>query len=450
MKTVDQIITDIQIPEALSLLLGKSSNLLESPCDKETGETPFSEPARTPRRPLFFDIETTGLRSLSCYIYLIGCLTEAGDGLRFRQWFAENADEEPEIIRLFCEAIEPDTVLVHYNGNTFDIPFLQERIRLHKMPLSVPKKEETLDLFRHLSRAQKLFELINRKQPTLEKVVGYDRTDPYDGGTLVAFYSEYVGRCRFDRARADELLATLLLHNRDDILGLSQLPALLPYCCFADLPFEDAGQATDEGTVTFTATLPFSFPKPFRKILPLPEIPASCRIHKTEAGGQAPVGSGTDSGQIISVSPDADSRQMASVGTDNEPFAPVSPDNVSDNLYADLLLSGRTVRLRVPVYEMAPYYFFEDYKNYYYLPVEDKAIHKSLATFVAKEFRKPATRETARQQKSGSFLPQVTEQIGPPFRFRHADELCFFEQCDLDTQNIRDYILNWFRFLTAQ
>ena len=124
--------------------------------------------------------------------------------------------------------------------------------------------------------------------------------------------------------------------------------------------------------------------------------------------------------------------------------------DASENLYADLLLSGRTVRLRVPVYEMAPYYFFEDYKNYYYLPVEDKAIHKSLATFVSKEFRKPATRETARQQKSGSFLPQVTEQIGPPFRFRHADELCFFEQCDHDAQNIRDYILNWFRFLTAQ
>lgn len=406
MKAVDEIITDIRIPEALSLLSGETAA----------------------RRPLFFDIETTGLNALACYIYLIGCLSETPDGLRFRQWFAENADEEPEIIRCFLESVESDTVLVHYNGNTFDIPFLKERVRHHRMPLSVPNKEETLDLYRHLSRSQKLLGLPNRKQPSLEKAVGYNRTDPYDGGTLIAFYSEYVGRCRFDKARAGELLAALLLHNRDDILGLSQLPALLPYCCFPDLPLEDAVQAAKEGTVTFTATLPFSLPKPFRKILPLPEIPASCRIHKAEAGGQAPVGSGTDSGQIVSASPD------------------IAPDN----LYADLLLSGRTVRLQVPVYEMAPYYFFEDYKNYYYLPVEDKAIHKSLATFVAKEFRKPATRETARQQKSGSFLPQVTEQIGPPFRFRHNDELCFFERTDLDAADIRDYILNWFRFLTEQ
>lgn len=393
MKTVDQIINDIRIPEALNTLIqGKSCSEVSS-----AGKL----------RPLFFDIETTGLNSLAGYVYLIGCLTETPDGPRFRQWFAENADEEPEIIRAFCEAIESDQVLVHYNGNTFDIPFLNERIRHHRLPLSIPKKEETIDLFRHLSRCMKLFELANRKQPTLEKAVGYERTDPYDGATLIGFYSEYVGRCRFDKVRAEELLAALLLHNRDDILGLSQLPSLLPYCIFPELPFEDARQTIQDGIITYTATLPYELPKPLRKILPLPEIPASCKTSDSVADS-------------------------------------------SDNLYADLLLSGQTVRLQVPVYEMAPYYFFEDYKNYYYLPVEDKAIHKSLATFVAKEFRKPATRETARQQKSGSFLPQITEQIGPVFRFRHADELCFFERCDLDAENIRDYILNWFRFLTAQ
>ena len=403
MKAVDEIITDIRIPEALSLLSGETAA----------------------RRPLFFDIETTGLNALACYIYLIGCLTETPDGLRFRQWFAENADEEPEIIRCFLETVENDTVLVHYNGNTFDIPFLKERVRHHRMPLSVPNKEETLDLYRHLSRSQKLLGLPNRKQPSLEKAVGYNRTDPYDGGTLIAFYSEYVGRCRFDRARAEELLASLLLHNRDDILGLSQIPALLPYCIFSDLPLTDAKQSVTDGTVTYTATLPCALPKPFRKILPLPEIPASCRI-----------------------------QPMANTTETSVPQAPdgvtAPSDDVSENLFADLLLSGQTVRLQVPVYEMAPYYFFEDYKNYYYLPVEDKAIHKSLASFVAKEYRKPATRETARQQKSGSFLPQITEQIGPVFRFRHTDELCFFEQRDLDAENIRDYILNWFRFLTGQ
>ena len=422
MKAVDEIITDIRIPEALSLLSGETAA----------------------RRPLFFDIETTGLNALACYIYLIGCLIETPDGLRFRQWFAENADEEPEIIRCFLETVENDTVLVHYNGNTFDIPFLKERVRHHRMPLSVPNKEETLDLYRHLSRSQKLLGLPNRKQPSLEKAVGYNRTDPYDGGTLIAFYSEYVGRCRFDKARAEELLASLLLHNRDDILGLSQIPALLPYCIFSDLPLTDAKQSVIDGTVTYTATLPCALPKPFRKILPLPEIPASCRIqpmaHTTGTAIQPMVNA---TGTAISGAPDGISDAAGNT--------PSNPGDVpSENLFADLLLSGQTVCLQVPVYEMAPYYFFEDYKNYYYLPVEDKAIHKSLASFVAKEYRKPATRETARQQKSGSFLPQITEQIGPVFRFRHNDELCFFERTDLDAADIRDYILNWFRFLTEQ
>ena len=164
MKTVDQIITDIQISEALNTLIqGKSRPEVSS-----AGKL----------RPLFFDIETTGLNSLAGYVYLIGCLTETPDGPRFRQWFAENADEEPEIIRAFCEAIESDQVLVHYNGNTFDIPFLNERIRHHRLPLSIPKKEETIDLFRHLSRCMKLFELANRKQPTLSSYSSIEKFSP--------------------------------------------------------------------------------------------------------------------------------------------------------------------------------------------------------------------------------------------------------------------------------
>lgn len=383
MKQIDRIITDLRIPEALSVLLNGES-----------------------RRPLFFDIETTGLQPSGCYIYLIGCLSETPEGLRFRQWFAENADEEPALLTAFCESVGADNVLVHYNGSTFDIPFLSARIHYRNLPLSVPRKEDTVDLFRHLTPCRKLFGLDNRRQPTLEKLAGYNRTDPYDGGTLIPFYTEYVARCRFDRDRAEELLDSLLLHNSDDILGLSQLPSLLPYCMIADLPFTELRQQDSDGTFTITATLPYVLPKPFRKVLPLPEIPASCRV---------------------------DSLQ----GTDN------------DGYFADLLLSGNVLRLQIPVYRMAPFYYFPNYKDYYYLPVEDKAIHKSLASFVEKQYRKPATRETARQQKSGIFLPQITEYIGPVFRLHYGDELCFFEKRALDDAALTDYLKTWFRFLAG-
>ena len=76
-------------------------------------------------------------------------------------------------------------------------------------------------------------------------------------------------------------------------------------------------------------------------------------------------------------------------------------------------------------------------------------MHKSLASRVEKEYRRPATKETARQAKSGSFLPQLTERIGPVFRFRPGDELCFFENRPLDEKAITESILDWFEFVTA-
>ena len=49
--------------------------------------------------------------------------------------------------------------------------------------------------------------------------------------------------------------------------------------------------------------------------------------------------------------------------------------------------------------------FFKDYKDYYYLPAEDTAIHKSVGEFVDKKARVQATARTAYIKKTGSFLP---------------------------------------------
>ena len=379
MKTAEELRTDLLISPALRHLTG--------------GKTPF-----------FFDIETTGLSSLSGYIYLIGCLEETEGGWLFRQWFAENADEELLVLKAFSDALRPEHVMIDYNGTTFDLPFLRDRYRFHKLPCPLPDKSETVDLFRHLSPVKALFGNPNKKQPTLELTAGYRRTDPYDGGTLIAFYTEYVARCRFDAPRAEELLGSLLLHNRDDIFGLSSLASLLPYCVLGDLPLSEASQEEEGMYVTFAAKLPYEVPKTLRKVVPIPEIPEDCRT--TESCYE-------------------------------------------DGFFADVRVSGDRISATVPRYDMKAYYYFSNYKDYYYLPMEDTAVHKSLASRVEKEYRRPATKETARQAKSGSFLPQLTERIGPVFRFRPGDELCFFENRPLDEKAITDYILDWFEFVTS-
>lgn len=50
-------------------------------------------------------------------------------------------------------------------------------------------------------------------------------------------------------------------------------------------------------------------------------------------------------------------------------------------------------------------YFYPDYKDYYYLPHEDTAIHKSVAEYVDKEYREKAKASNCYTKKSGRFLP---------------------------------------------
>ena len=63
------------------------------------------------------------------------------------------------------------------------------------------------------------------------------------------------------------------------------------------------------------------------------------------------------------------------------------------------------VRIKVPIRQMEARFFYENYKDYYYLPSEDCAMHKSVAEYVEKEYRVKATKETCYTKKTDSYLP---------------------------------------------
>ena len=50
-------------------------------------------------------------------------------------------------------------------------------------------------------------------------------------------------------------------------------------------------------------------------------------------------------------------------------------------------------------------YYFKDYKNYFYLPLEDMAIHKSTAIYVDNDHKEKATKDTAYVKKRAIYLP---------------------------------------------
>lgn len=70
-----------------------------------------------------------------------------------------------------------------------------------------------------------------------------------------------------------------------------------------------------------------------------------------------------------------------------------------------LQFNGDTVALDISLYDGELRHFFKDYKNYFYLPAEDTAIHKSVGTYVEKEFRRQAKASECYVKKEGLFLP---------------------------------------------
>ena len=84
---------------------------------------PFHQPLE---QIAFFDIETTGLSPKTSSIYLIGVMhyNSHKQSWQITQWFADDYQSEEPILEAFLSYLEDFSYLYHFNGCTFDIPFV--------------------------------------------------------------------------------------------------------------------------------------------------------------------------------------------------------------------------------------------------------------------------------------------------------------------------------------
>lgn len=91
-------------------------------------------------------------------------------------------------------------------------------------------------------------------------------------------------------------------------------------------------------------------------------------------------------------------------------------------------MSGSTARLRVRLFEGELRFFYSGSpKDYYYLPEEDIAVHKSIASAVDKDTACRRTPPTATGKKYAIFLPQYDAMFSPVFREQPRGRKCYFE-----------------------
>lgn len=325
-----------------------------------------------PKGSLFLDIETTGFQRNSTFLTILGLAWQEEDQIIIEQWLNDIGIQEEPILLLELESFlkeHPDfSNLIHYNGTTFDLPYLKTKYEQYHLSTRLnqftPAKSidaaavSSVDLYHLAKKYRHFLHLPGLKQKNLEEAFGLYRKDQLSGQKLIQVYQESL------RQKDSALMNSYLLHNREDMEGMVFLQHLLRLDSF----FHGDFQVID-WTICDTSTQKEST-APLLSIDSAPLDGSKKRLHITLSGKHK-----------------------------IQPSLSYSLKGIS------CLFEKEKVFLEIPVCHMEAHYFYENYKDYYYLPAEDRAIHKSVASFVEKEFRQKATKETCYTKKEALFLP---------------------------------------------
>lgn len=171
---------------------------------------------------LFFDIETTGFSPANSSLYLAGAVFCQNGVWNAFQWFAEVPSQEESVLRAFFDFCRKFRCLIHFNGEGFDLPYLEGRAK--RFGLDTPFSQmDSRDIYRLIRPYRRHLKLTHMNQKALESFLGIQREDRCSGGDLIPVYRKYTS------APDEELLRMLLLHNLDDLKGMLSLTQLLAY-----------------------------------------------------------------------------------------------------------------------------------------------------------------------------------------------------------------------------
>lgn len=153
----------------------------------------------------------------------------------------------------------------------------------------------------------------------------------------------------FTSLRDEETCRTILGHNREDLLGLGKVFEMLGYLCLIEGGYLVSEARFNGEQLLLNLELPFTLPREF--------------------------------------------------------------SNGSNGFY--ITGHDREVRLSVRAENGRVRQYYENYKDYYYLPGEDSAIPRSLGAYLDKSLRKPARRETCYTwfDCTGDFLTSREKQL---------------------------------------
>jgi len=190
-------------------------------------------------RLLFVDLETTGIAGgAGTYAFLVGCGWFDGGTFRIRQFFLSSFTAERALLEAVAALAANAGTVVSYNGKSFDLPLIENRFSLHRLPTPFNEMPH-IDMLHPARRMWRVADASVRhvrkdvpctdqqkdvaytcRLSTLEQqLCGYVREGDVAGFEIPARYFRYV------HAGDPRPLAAVLEHNRLDLLSLALVTA---------------------------------------------------------------------------------------------------------------------------------------------------------------------------------------------------------------------------------
>jgi uncharacterized protein len=183
---------------------------------------------------LFVDLETTGLAGgAGSYAFLVGCGWFERGRFRVRQFLLSSFASERALLDAVREVASAVDALVTYNGKSFDLPLIETRFALNRLPTPFDGMPH-VDMLHHARRLWHGHDDGHRLSSLESSLLGHDREGDVPGFEIPSRYFHYV---RTGDARP---LGAVLEHNRRDLLSLALLTAR-------------AAQLLDEGVAATTS-----------------------------------------------------------------------------------------------------------------------------------------------------------------------------------------------------
>lgn len=174
------------------------------------------KPENLKENQIILDIETTGLDSSKDQLVLLGIIAYENDKFYIMQYFAEDDDEEKRVLQIYLKKII-DKEIVNFNGDKFDIPFLNNRLIANDL---FPVFPESYDLLKAISSRRKFFVFKSMRLIDLEKKIGIFRDDPSRYKVISKLTEDIIKR---DKPKP------IMIHNENDLIATEKLSNIEDY-----------------------------------------------------------------------------------------------------------------------------------------------------------------------------------------------------------------------------